>query len=232
MQNTNRETTSTITADTNLVIEEKAGLNTEYSTPLDKAASAATKRVFDIVFSSVFLVCLFPFVYMALGIAIKLSSPGAVLFMQKRTGKGGKIFRCYKFRSMRINPDGKPATTDDPRITRIGRFIRRTNLDELPQFINVLKGDMSVVGPRPHALWTDEEYAPLIEDYMLRYTVKPGVTGWAQVGGFRGEIKQTDDMEGRIARDLWYIRNRTFSLDISIILRTLVSMIRGDKNAY
>jgi putative colanic acid biosynthesis UDP-glucose lipid carrier transferase len=133
---------------------------------------------------------------------------------------------------MRMNEDTKPATENDPRTTRVGRFIRRTNLDELPQFINVLKGEMSVVGPRPHALWTDEQYAPLIEDYMSRYAVKPGITGWAQISGFRGEIKQTEDMAGRIAKDLWYIRNRTFSLDLFIILRTIVSMIRGDKNAY
>ncbi|MDR1645576.1 MAG: sugar transferase [Tannerellaceae bacterium] len=190
------------------------------------------KRLFDILFSLLFLLFLFPLFYLVLGIAIKLSSPGAVLFVQKRTGKGGKIFHCYKFRSMQLNPDTQPATENDPRTTRIGRFIRRTNLDELPQFINVLKGEMSVVGPRPHALWTDEQYAPLIEDYMSRYAVKPGITGWAQISGFRGEIKQTEDMAGRIAKDLCYIRNRTFSLDLSIILRTIVSMIRGDKNAY
>jgi putative colanic acid biosynthesis UDP-glucose lipid carrier transferase len=194
--------------------------------------SLILKRLFDILFSLLFLLFLFPLFYLVLGIAIKLSSPGAVLFVQKRTGKGGKIFHCYKFRSMQLNPDTQPATENDPRTTRIGRFIRRTNLDELPQFINVLKGEMSVVGPRPHALWTDEQYAPLIEDYMSRYAVKPGITGWAQISGFRGEIKQTEDMAGRIAKDLCYIRNRTFSLDLSIILRTIVSMIRGDKNAY
>ncbi|MDR1555505.1 MAG: sugar transferase, partial [Tannerellaceae bacterium] len=194
--------------------------------------NVAAKRLFDILFSSVFLLCLFPVVYIVLGIAIRLSSPGAVLFVQKRTGKGGKIFRCYKFRSMRMNEDTKPATENDPRTTRVGRFIRRTNLDELPQFINVLKGEMSVVGPRPHALWTDDEYAPLIEDYMLRYAVKPGITGWAQVGGCRGETRRTEDMERRVGKDLWYMKNWTFTRDISIILRTIVSMFLGDRNAY
>jgi putative colanic acid biosynthesis UDP-glucose lipid carrier transferase len=133
---------------------------------------------------------------------------------------------------MRMNEDTKPATENDPRTTRVGRFIRRTNLDELPQFINVLKGEMSVVGPRPHALWTDDEYAPLIEDYMLRYAVKPGITGWAQVGGCRGETRRTEDMERRVGKDLWYMKNWTFTRDISIILRTIVSMFLGDRNAY
>jgi lipopolysaccharide/colanic/teichoic acid biosynthesis glycosyltransferase len=105
-------------------------------------------------------------------------------------------------------------------------------LDELPQFINVLKGDMSIVGPRPHALWTDDEYAPIIDDYLLRYTVKPGITGWAQVNGCRGETKKTEDMRKRVERDLWYMKNWTFTKDISIILKTIICMIQGDKNAY
>ena len=133
---------------------------------------------------------------------------------------------------MRANEDGRQATANDPRTTRVGRFIRRTNLDELPQFINVLKGEMSVVGPRPHPLWLDEQYAPLVDDYMLRYAVKPGISGWAQVNGCRGETRRTEDMERRLARDLWYLRNWTFSLDVSIILRTVAGMLRGDRNAY
>jgi putative colanic acid biosynthesis UDP-glucose lipid carrier transferase len=203
-----------------------------HKTPLNNLFNLILKRGFDIVLSFIFLVAVFPIIYIVLGIAIKLSSPGPIFFKQKRTGKQCKIFHCYKFRSMQINDDMEPATANDPRITRVGRFIRRTNLDELPQFINVLKGDMSVVGPRPHALWTDDEYAPAIDDYMLRYTVKPGITGWAQINGCRGETKRTEDMTKRVERDLWYMRNWTFFMDISIILKTIACMIRGDKNAY
>jgi putative colanic acid biosynthesis UDP-glucose lipid carrier transferase len=133
---------------------------------------------------------------------------------------------------MHTNPDSRQATANDPRTTRVGRFIRHANLDELPQFINVLKGDMSVVGPRPHPLWLDDLYTPIIDDYLLRYTVKPGITGWAQVNGCRGETKRTEDMRKRVERDLWYMRNWTFTKDISIILKTIVCMIQGDKNAY
>jgi putative colanic acid biosynthesis UDP-glucose lipid carrier transferase len=232
MQNTNRKAASAVAADAALFVREKTGLNKDCATPLDKAANAAAKRLFDLLFSALFLLLCFPFVWLILGAAIKLSSPGAVFFVQKRTGKGGRIFRCYKFRSMRMNDDTEQATAGDPRTTRVGRFIRRTNLDELPQFINVFRGDMSVVGPRPHPLWLDERYAPLIDGYMLRYTVKPGITGWAQVGGCRGETRRTEDMERRVGKDLWYMRNWTFTLDISIILRTIVSMFLGDRNAY
>jgi putative colanic acid biosynthesis UDP-glucose lipid carrier transferase len=231
MQNTNRETANIIAVESDLFAREKTGLNENY-TPLSKTANAAAKRFFDLFFSSLFLIVFFPFIYLIVGIAIKLSSPGPVFFVQKRMGRHGKIFFCYKFRSMRVNPDTRQATANDPRTTRIGRFLRRTNLDELPQFINVFKGDMSVVGPRPHPLWLDEWYAPVIGDYMLRYTIKPGITGWAQINGCRGETRSTEDMERRVARDLWYMRNRTFGMDISIILKTIICMLRGDKNAY
>jgi putative colanic acid biosynthesis UDP-glucose lipid carrier transferase len=234
MQNTNPKAASAVAADAALFIREKTGLNKDSATPLDKAAHAAAKRVFDLLFSACFLLVCFPWVWLILGIAIKLSSPGAVFFVQERAGKGGRMFRCYKFRSMRTNDDTEQATANDPRTTRVGRFIRRTNLDELPQFINVLKGDMSVVGPRPHPhpLWLDGRYAPLIDDYMLRYAVKPGITGWAQVSGCRGETKRTEEMEKRVEKDLWYLRNWTFTLDISIILKTIVSMLLGDRKAY
>jgi putative colanic acid biosynthesis UDP-glucose lipid carrier transferase len=232
MQNMNREEDSTIVIGASPPIRKKIELKTDYATPLNKWQNIVVKRFFDILFSLVFLLCLFPVVYIVLGVAIKLSSSGTVLFVQKRTGRRGEIFRCYKFRSMRINEDTKPAIENDPRTTRVGRFLRRTNLDELPQFINVLKGEMSVVGPRPHALWTDDEYAPVISDYMLRYTVKPGITGWAQITGCRGETKRTEEMERRVSKDLWYLRNWTFALDISIILRTILSMFRGDRKAY
>jgi lipopolysaccharide/colanic/teichoic acid biosynthesis glycosyltransferase len=226
-----REVISTTNTERNLFVREKTVLNKD-CTPLSKTANTVAKRFFDLFFSSLFLIVLFPFIYLIVGIAIKLSSPGPVLFLQKRMGKDGKVFFCYKFRSMRVNPDTRQATANDPRTTRIGRFLRRTNLDELPQFINVFKGEMSVVGPRPHALWTDDEYAPVIGDYMLRYTIKPGITGWAQINGCRGETRRTEDRERRVARDLWYMRNRTFGMDISIILKTIACMLRGDKNAY
>jgi putative colanic acid biosynthesis UDP-glucose lipid carrier transferase len=231
MQNINRKTANTIVVESNLFVREKTGLNKDY-TPLSKTTTAAAKRFFDLFFSSLFLIVIFPFVYLIVGIVIKLSSPGPVLFVQKRIGRQGKIFSCYKFRSMLVNPDTHQAIANDPRTTRIGRFLRRTNLDELPQFINVFKGDMSVVGPRPHPLWLDDWYAPVIGDYMLRYTIKPGITGWAQINGCRGETKRTEDMERRVARDLWYMKNWTFGMDISIILKTIISMVRGDKNAY
>jgi putative colanic acid biosynthesis UDP-glucose lipid carrier transferase len=232
MRNINREVVSTITLDTQLFVREKTELNNDFATPLDRAFNVVLKRMFDIVFSALFLLTLFPFIYLILGIAIKLSSPGPVFFVQERTGKRGRIFRCYKFRSMRINADTRQATVDDPRTTRLGRFIRRTNLDELPQFINVFKGDMSVVGPRPHPLWLNDKFSPMIENYMVRYFVKPGITGWAQVNGARGETKRVEDMEGRVAKDLWYLKNWTFPLDISIIFKTIVYMLQGDKHAY
>jgi putative colanic acid biosynthesis UDP-glucose lipid carrier transferase len=233
MQTTNRKATSAVAAaDSALFISEKNNLSKTAATPLGKVLNVAVKRIFDLLFSSLFLLLCFPLVCLILGSAIKLSSPGSVFFVQKRRGKDGRVFRCYKFRSMRANSDARQATSDDPRTTRVGRFIRRTNLDELPQFINVLKGDMSVVGPRPHPLWLDEQYAPLVDNYLLRYAVKPGITGWAQTSGCRGETKRTEDMERRVAKDLWYMRNWTFALDVSIILRTIVSMFLGDRKAY
>jgi putative colanic acid biosynthesis UDP-glucose lipid carrier transferase len=177
----------------------------------------------------------FPVVYAVLGIVIKRGSQGPILFVQERTGKGGRRFRCYKFRSMYLDEgkdDLRQATLDDRRITKVGRFIRCTNLDELPQFINVLKGEMSVVGPRPHPLWLDEKYRLLIRHYTNRYRMKPGITGWAQITGFRGETRAVKEMEGRIDRDLWYIDNWSLLLDMRIVVRTVINMFRGDKKAY
>ena len=157
-----------------------------------------------------------------------------ILFKQKRTGLYGQDFRCYKFRTMKVNAqaDSLQAVKDDPRKTKVGDFLRRTNLDEFPQFINVLRGEMSVVGPRPHMLKHTEQYSALIDKYMVRHLVKPGVTGWAQVTGYRGETKTLEQMEGRVKRDVWYIENWSFFLDLKIIVVTVINMFKGEKNAY
>lgn len=202
--------------------------------PLAQAENRLLKRLFDIVFSLLFLCTLFPIIYILIGIAIKTSSPGPIFFKQKRSGKGGKEFWCYKFRSMRVNKDSDKlqATKNDPRKTRLGNFLRKSNIDELPQFINVLLGDMSVVGPRPHMLKHTEEYSALIDKYMVRHLVKPGVTGWAQINGFRGETKELWQMEGRVERDIWYLEHWTFILDIYIIYKTVKNVVKGEKEAY
>ena len=191
------------------------------------------KRGFDIVFSLCFLCLVFPFVLLVVFIVTQCTMPGKLFFVQKRTGLNGRTFKCYKFRSMRKNEhsDVLQATKGDSRITRWGQIMRKTSLDETPQFINVLLGDMSVVGPRPHMLKHTEEYTALIDGYMLRHEVKPGVTGWSQIKGFRGEIKQLKDMENRLKSDLWYIRNWHFLLDLYIILRTVTICFGNDKNA-
>lgn len=219
-----------------LVMEvmESIPLLTVRREPLQAAYNRAMKRGFDIVFSLFILIAVFPVLYVIVGILIKMSSRGPILFRQKRTGLYGQEFECYKFRTMRVNAqaDTLQAVKDDPRKTRIGNFLRRTNLDEFPQFINVLVGDMSVVGPRPHMLKHTEQYSALIDKYMVRHLVKPGVTGWAQVTGYRGETKTLEQMEGRVKRDVWYIENWSFFLDLKIIVVTVLNMFKGEKNAY
>ena len=160
--------------------------------------------------------------------------PGPIFFKQKRSGENGNEFWCYKFRSMRVNIDSDElqATANDPRKTKIGDFIRKASIDELPQFINVLLGQMSVVGPRPHMLKHTEEYSRLIDKYMVRHLVKPGITGWAQVTGYRGETKELWQMEGRVQRDVWYLEHWTFLLDLYIIYKTIRNAIQGEKEAY
>ena len=204
------------------------------SEPLQFFHNQILKRVFDVVFSLCFLIILFPILYLIFGILIKLSSSGPVIFKQTRTGIYGKDFDCYKFRSMKMNEDAdeKQAEKDDPRTTKIGHFLRHSNLDEIPQFYNVLKGDMSVVGPRPHMLKHTELYSSFIDKYMVRHLIKPGITGWAQVNGYRGETKTTEQMEGRVRCDVWYLENWTFLLDLKIIVITMLNMFRGEKNAY
>jgi len=202
--------------------------------PLQSAHNRFIKRSFDIVFSLAVLITIYPILYIVLGVLIKITSPGPILFKQKRTGLYGQDFECYKFRTMKVNPDADTlqAAKDDPRKTRLGDFLRKTNLDEFPQFINVLKGEMSVVGPRPHMLKHTEQYSALIDKYMIRHLVKPGVTGWAQVTGYRGETKTLEQMEGRVKRDVWYIENWSFVLDLKIIVVTVLNMFKGETNAY
>jgi putative colanic acid biosynthesis UDP-glucose lipid carrier transferase len=165
---------------------------------------------------------------------VKLGSPGPVFFQQRRYGLGGDEIRVLKFRTMKVCEDGgqvTQATRKDPRVTWVGAFLRRTSLDELPQFFNVLTGSMSIVGPRPHAVAHNEEYRALIPGYMLRHKVKPGITGWAQVNGWRGETENLDKMRARVEHDLDYIRNWRLSLDLQIIARTALMVVRGT-NAY
>lgn len=203
-------------------------------TPLSSLPNAVLKRTFDIIFSTIVLLLLFPIVFIPVAIAIKLSSPGPVLFRQKRTGYLGRDFLCLKFRTMRINDDdnSKQTSRDDPRKTRVGDFLRRTSIDELPQFINVLLGDMSVVGPRPHMLRDTQDYSALIDKYMVRHFIKPGITGWAQVNGYRGATDELWKMEQRVEHDVWYSENWSFLLDIKIIVRTVINAVQGEKNAF
>ncbi|MDT7835843.1 undecaprenyl-phosphate glucose phosphotransferase [Aquabacterium sp. OR-4] len=191
------------------------------------------KRISDIVLALLILVLISPLMA-AVAIGVKLSSPGPAVFKQRRNGLDGEEIIVYKFRSMRAMDNGtvvKQATKGDPRITPFGAFIRRTSLDELPQFINVLQGRMSIVGPRPHAVAHNEMYRQLIKAYMVRHKVKPGITGWAQINGHRGETDTIEKMQARVEYDLEYLRNWSLGLDLVIILRT-IKTIRGESNAY
>lgn len=195
--------------------------------------NATIKRASDVFLSLLILLLILPLMLM-IAIGIKLSSPGPVLFKQRRYGLDGQEILVYKFRSMTVMEDSgqvTQATRNDPRITPFGRFLRKTSLDELPQFINVLQGHMSIVGPRPHAISHNELYRSLIKGYMVRHKVKPGITGWAQVKGFRGETDTVEKMQARIDCDLDYLRNWSLFLDLLIIFRTISVVIR-DKNAY
>ncbi|MFM0376935.1 undecaprenyl-phosphate glucose phosphotransferase [Paraburkholderia strydomiana] len=192
------------------------------------------KRIFDRLFALAALTALAP-VMLVIAAMVKLSSPGPVFFRQKRKGIDGHEFEIYKFRSMKVHKEeaGRitQATRRDPRITAVGAFLRRTSLDELPQFINVLRGEMSVVGPRPHALEHDDIYKDLVKGYMHRYRIKPGITGWAQINGYRGETDRIEKMMGRVKLDLYYMQHWTFWLDIKIVVLTLWKGFVGN-NAY
>jgi len=202
--------------------------------PLERQSSRRLKRAFDIAFSLGVVLFVFTWLFPLLALLVKISSRGPVFFKQVRLGRDNTRFICWKFRSMRMNgeADVKQATKDDPRVTAIGRFLRRSNLDEMPQFINVLLGHMSVVGPRPHPLRLNDQYRDIIDKYMVRHFVRPGITGWAQVNGFRGETRTPELMERRVELDVWYLENWSFWLDLRIVLRTVVNMFRKDPNAY
>jgi putative colanic acid biosynthesis UDP-glucose lipid carrier transferase len=207
--------------------------------PLDKRENRLLKRSFDIIFSLFFFILLGSFIFPLLAIIIKSSSKGPIFFKQERWGLNNKRITCYKFRSMYkessdIDEDGnfQQAFKNDPRITLIGKILRKTNMDELPQFWNVLIGNMSVVGPRPHPTQLNIQSMELVDNYMLRHMVIPGITGLAQVNGCRGETRTTEDMQKRVNFDLYYIQRWNFWLDLQIIIQTIINIFRGDQNAY
>ncbi len=205
----------------------------QWAHPLQNALNRSLKRVFDVVFSLLVILFIFPWMIPVIGLAIKMSSPGPIFFVQSRPGKRNKTFKCFKFRTMRINKQTElQATLKDPRVTAVGQFLRKTSLDELPQFFNVFFGDMSVVGPRPNMISQLEYYSQLIPEYPMRHAVAPGITGYAQVKGFRGETKQLNLMQKRIDYDLAYIHKWSFWFDVKIIFLTVKNMLVGEENAY
>lgn len=202
--------------------------------PLDNPTNYISKRIFDIVFSSLIIVFVLSWLIPILGIIIKLESKGPIFFKQKRNGLNYKEFICFKFRSLHLNSnsDIELVTKNDVRITTVGKFIRKTSIDELPQFINVFLGDMSIVGPRPQMLSVNKDYLSRIDKFMVRHYIKPGITGLAQVSGFRGEVETNDDIINRVKFDIFYIEKWSFILDIKIILNTIIKTLIGDKKAY
>lgn len=202
--------------------------------PLHMLNNRVKKKIFDCVVSCLVIVLVLSWLVPIIGLLIKLESKGPVFFKQLRSGKNNKAFWCYKFRSMTVNDrsDELQATKNDFRVTKIGAFLRKTSLDEFPQFFNVLKGDMSIVGPRPHMLKHTEEYSALINKYMVRQFLKPGITGWAQVNGYRGETRHTSLMKKRVEHDIWYMENWSLMLDIRIIFMTMINVFRGEAAAY
>lgn len=202
--------------------------------PLEYTVNRLLKKSFDIVFSLGVILLIFPWLFPIIMILIKIESPGPVFFKQERSGRDNESFFCWKFRSMRVNKqaDKLQAGKGDQRITKFGSFIRKTSIDELPQFFNVFLGDMSVVGPRPHMVNHTKQYTDLIGNYLVRQYTKPGITGWAQVNGYRGETRELIDMQNRVEYDIWYIENWSILLDIKIIIKTVINIFKGEENAY
>ncbi len=227
-------------ADTNYPI---AGVKSTYfgltqvvsykTSPLDSSAKRIQKRVFDFIFSLTVTVFILSWAVPIIAIIILIDSKGPIFFIQNRPGQRGKLFKCFKFRSMKVNKATETtASRNDSRITRIGKFLRKTSIDELPQFFNVLLGQMSVVGPRPNLSSQNEQYSTILEDYSKRMYLKPGITGLAQVSGARGGIEKEIEMKHRVKYDIFYIRNWSFALDIKIIIRTVLNILRGEEKAY
>lgn len=202
--------------------------------PLEINLNRIVKNAFDFCFSLLVIVFIFSWLFPLIILMIKINSSGPIFFVQQRSGRNNESFKCFKFRTMYVNDksDALQATKNDSRITKVGAFLRRTSMDELPQFLNVLLGNMSVVGPRPHMLSHTEQYSELINNFLVRQYAKPGITGWAQVNGFRGETKELADMEGRVEHDIWYIENWSFLLDVKIIWKTIANVFQGEKNAF
>lgn len=202
--------------------------------PLCRVKNKILKRIMDIIFSSLVILLVFPWLFPFIALLIKLESSGPVFFTQERTGYWNRPFKLLKFRTMRINAesDQRQATKNDDRITAIGAFLRKTSLDEFPQFLNVLRGEMSIVGPRPHMLEHTKDYAKLISTYMIRHEVKPGITGWAQVSGWRGPTEEVYQMEKRVEHDVQYIEGWSFWFDCKCIALTVLQMVKGEENAF
>ena len=202
--------------------------------PIDEPLNQAIKRAFDLVFGLLFVALVLSWLLPLIAIIIKIDSKGPIFFVQKRNGLKNAPFGCIKFRTMVVNQeaDTKQATKDDARITSIGKFLRKSSIDELPQFINVLKGEMSLIGPRPHPIKLNEKFAVHIQNLLARHYVKPGITGLAQCLGYRGETKDLADMENRVRLDRYYIEHWSFWLDIKIVFLTVVSLLRGSEKAY
>lgn len=204
------------------------------SEPLDDVGNRFKKRILDVAVSFLVTVFVLSWLIPLIGILIKLESRGPIFFSQKRTGKNGQEFSCLKFRSMKPNKDSdtRQATKGDMRVTRIGKILRKTSLDEFPQFLNVLKGEMSLVGPRPHMVKHTNDYSKIVDQYMIRHFLKPGITGWAQINGLRGEITDPKQIKLRVANDLWYLENWNIWLDMRIMFLTVYNMFKGDSAAY
>jgi putative colanic acid biosynthesis UDP-glucose lipid carrier transferase len=204
------------------------------SIPLDDIINQLIKRTFDMVFSLLIIIFVLSWLIPILAFFIKIESKGPVLFMQMRNGLNYKEFNCYKFRSMRLNEiaDLEQVSKNDPRITKIGRFMRKTSIDELPQFINVFLGEMSVVGPRPHMVSHTEMYARKVDKFMVRHFIKPGITGLAQTNGFRGEVENDKDIIYRVKYDIFYMENWSLLLDLKIVFMTIINAVKGEDKAY
>lgn len=206
----------------------------KYNEPLSSLRNQTVKRTFDFIISGLVIVFVLSWLIPLIGLLIKLESKGPIFFRQERSGRDNASFVCLKFRSMKVNDqsDLVQASKDDMRITKLGAFLRKTSIDELPQFINVFKGEMSIVGPRPHMLRHTKEYNEQVDHYMVRLYLKPGVTGWAQANGYRGEIIDINLMKRRVEHDIWYMENWSLLLDIKILWLTFVGVLKGHENAY